>query len=1086
MSLVCPDCRFENPPRANFCAGCGKVLHAPGTAPLREAVQAQRRQVTVLFADLVGSTALATQLDPEDLHALIRRYQRVCAEVVTRYGGHVAQYLGDGVLAYFGYPRAHEDDAARATRAGLEIAGRLAAGPLSPAHPQVSARVGIATGTVVVDEHPRPGTGSRQEVVGETPNLAARLQNEARPDTVVVAEATRRLLGGQFKYEDLGAVQLKGFSTPVRAFRVIAPADTRIRFDATRGRRIPPLVGRESELQWLKARWQEAMGGHGQVVLVSGPPGIGKSRLCKALFAELSDTTSYTPIRIQCSPYHTSSPLYPFIAHLERVSGIQPTDTPEQKLHKLGTLLDRSTEAPEQALPLIASLLAIPVADDSAIQDLTPAQRRERTLAALVDQLEALTAYRPVCVHVEDTQWADPTSTELLQACMNRCIDLPILMLVTHRPDNPFPAPELPHIHQLPLRRLRMDESRRLARHVAASQDLEPAVLDQIALKTDGIPLFVEEVTRSVLHATAGCKRSAQSTCSLPVPASLKDALTERLDHLGPAREVAQLCAVIGREIPHSLLHLVSPLDEKALEHALQRLVESEILFRSRRQRRSWGDFIFKHALVRDTAYESLLISQRRSLHLKVARAIEVHFPEHVQRQPELLATHYGAGGDHAKAATYWGRAALDAFARSANSEVILHVEQALEQLRHLPPSSQRLEQELRFQVLLGGAQRAAVGFASPEMKQAFQAARALCEQIGEPATPVLIDVLRGLYSFHYARGELGLARELARQVLALAERGDPASRAVGLYMLGGMQFWQGEFATAEQTLQDAWAAYDPSTVRQGSLSTQTDPGAFALFQLAWTQWMLGRPERALATANQALAHSRGLKQPFTHAVTLFWAGVTHLCCGRVQEAAALAREALDLTTSHKLRYLRAYALVLQGHVLIDSGQTEAGLQRVDQAMADFAAQGAGLGTAWALSKPIEVHIREGRYEQARNLITTARAAIARNDELHWVAEIERLAGELALCTNPPKARARFERALTLARELGATALELRAATSLVAVTDPPAEEERKQLAAVLSRIEGSVTTPDTDAARLMLSEAQPALPWQGRAGHIH
>ena len=1087
LHAVCAVCDFRNPPRANFCAGCGRPLGEPGRpAAPTEGIRAQRRQITVLFADLVGSTSLAIRLDPEDLRLLIHRYQHLCSEVVEQYGGHVAQYLGDGILVYFGYPRAHEDDPARAARAGLEIVQRLAGASTGIADLHLEARVGLATGTVVVDEHHRSGAVSRQEVVGETPNLAARLQELADPGTVVIADTTRRLLGGQFKYVDLGSRRLKGFSAPVHAWRVVAPADTRIRFDATRGRRLPPLVGRDKELQWLRRRWDEALQGRGQVVLVSGPAGIGKSRLCKALSTAIGDTRVCTPIRLQCSPYHTTSPLYPFIAHLERAAGIRPNDAAQCKLERLEALLTRATETPGEALPLIASLLSVPGADDRTIRELTPVQRRERTLAALVDQLEALAHHRPVFVQVEDAHWIDPTSRELLQACMDRCRDLPVLMLVTYRPENPFPAPDLPHVHPLPLRRLRMEESRILARHVAA-HELEAPILDQIVLRTDGIPLYVEEVTKSVVNTSLESGGAAKPAPS--VPASLRDALTERLDRLGPARRVAQICAVIGREVPFDLLDRLADLPEQELERALQRLLESGILFRSRRTQRGWSDFFFKHALVRDTAYESLLLTQRRHLHLRVAETIEEHFAERARRNPELLATHYGEGGEPAKAAHHWGRAALEALSRSANSEVILHVEKALDQLQRLPAGPRRLEQELRFHILLGGARRAASGFASEDMRQAFEAARTICQQLGESATPVLIDVLRGLYSYHYARGELNQARELAEQVVTLAKRCDPASLTVGLYMLGGMQFWQGEFQAAEQTLTRAWKVYDRHALREDSLSAQTDPGAFALFQLAWTQWMLGRPAQAMKTAEQVLSFSRELRQPFTHSMTLFWVGTTALCCGRRGEAARLAAEMLELTTNHRLRYLRACALVLRGHVEIDSGRIGQGIASVDEAMADFAAQGAGLGTAWALSKPIEAHIHTGRLDQARELITAARAAIARNGEMHWAPEIERLAGELAQQTapaEPDRARAGFRRARDLAGRLGATALELRAAISLAASADAGSTAERTALSEVLGRVENGLPTPDTEAAQLLLSEGQIPADWGREAGQVH
>jgi class 3 adenylate cyclase len=668
---------------------------------------AERRQLTVLFCDLVGSTALSARLDPEDMAAVIRAYQACCADVVRRWDGHVAKYMGDGVLVYFGYPRAHEDDTERAVRAGLDLIAAVAGLPAGAGTP-VAARVGIATGLVMVGELIGEGAAREQAVVGETPNLAARLQALAEPGSVAIAQSTRRLLGGLFELTDLGPVRLKGFAEPLAAFRVEGEGRAQGRFEALHGQRLTPLVGREHELAMLMERWARAKDGEGQVVLMAGEPGIGKSRLLRALREELRGEP-HLALSHFCSPYHRNSALHPIITQLERAAGSAPEDAPEAKLAKLEALLGQATAQLDEALPLLAALLGIPSDERFPALDLSPQRQKQRTLEVLTEQLAGLARARPVLELYEDLHWVDPSTLELLDLLVERVRTLPVLAVLTYRPEFTPPWSGQAHVTALPLNRLGRRQGAALVQRMTGGKALPAAILDQIVARTDGVPLFVEELTKTVLESglltDAGDRYELSGPLPpLAIPTTLHDSLMARLDRLAPVKEVAQTAAVIGREFGHDLLAAVSPLSESDLNAALDQLVAAELI--SRRGTPPAATYSFKHGLVQDTAYQSLLKAKRQTLHTKLASLIERAHAEKARYEPELVAHHLTEAGDAESAIGYWRAAAQLASERSAHREAVAHLRKSVELLRQLPDERTRSARAAASDQLGFGADR--------------------------------------------------------------------------------------------------------------------------------------------------------------------------------------------------------------------------------------------------------------------------------------------------------------------------------------------------------------------------------------------
>jgi class 3 adenylate cyclase/tetratricopeptide (TPR) repeat protein len=913
----------------------------PSDAPLAtdKAAQdtAERRQVTVMFSDLVGSTALSARMDPEDLREVISAYQKCVAEAVRRFGGFVAKYMGDGVLVYFGYPQAHEDDAERAVRAGLELIGVVSA--LMPNAP-LQTRVGIATGLVVVGDLIGSGEAQERGIVGETPNLAARLQGIAEPNMVVIAEATRRLLGNLFELEDLGAKDLKGIAGPVRAWAALRASSVEGRFEALHTTGLTALVGREEELELLLRRWSKAKSGEGQVVLLSGEAGIGKSRLTAALLERLSGE-AHTRLRYFCSPLHTDSAFYPIIGQLERAAGLAHDDKPQAKLDKLDAVLAQTSTSPEDAA-LFAEMLSLP--NDGRYPALEPApeQRRQRTLDALTSQLAGLARQQPVLLIFEDAHWVDPTSLEVLGRIVDRIKTLPVLLIVTSRPEFNAPWVGQSHVTSLTLNRLGEREAAAIIASLAGNKALPADVLAEIVERTDGIPLFVEEMTKAVLEAESeGAARRAVAAVPSPamaVPASLHASLMARLDRLGPAKEVAQIGAAIGREFSHALLAAVVRKPEAELASALDRLIAAGLLFRQGVP--PLASYLFKHALVQDAAYGTLLREPRRALHARIAETLESQFSESAESRPEILAHHCTEAGLIEKAAGLWGKAGQQSQARSALVEAAAQFTRALEQIATLPGMPALRREQIKLQVALANALMHVKGYGASDTKASLDQARVYierAERLGEPPEDplLLFAILYGFWAANYVVFNGDAMRELAAQFLALAEKQRAtAPLMIGHRLMGTSLLFTGDIAECRTHLDQAIALYDVAEHRLLATRFGQDVGMVTLLNRGMALWLLGYPEAGLADTNRALKDARGIGQAATLMYALMMAAMIHVFCRKYAAANAQVDELVALADEKGAFFWKAIGKMVQGLLFVMTGKASNAVEMITSGIA--------------------------------------------------------------------------------------------------------------------------------------------------------
>jgi len=1034
---VAHDCGFVNEPTEAFCGGCGKALSSETAREdgERKSGQAERRQLTVMFCDLVGSTALSHQLDPEDLREVISAYQRVVTRVITHYNGFVARYMGDGMLVYFGYPYAHEDDAVRAIDAGLKVVESLHECEDRGDWKRgigLAVRVGIATGVVVVGDLIGQGESEEAAVVGRTPNLAARLQALAQPDTVVVSELTRQLAGNVFDYLDDGVHKLKGFGDPVQAWRVSRNREIESRFDAAHTGRLTPLVGRDEPLRQLLQRWQQATDGNGQFIVLCGEAGIGKSRLAQSLGERIA---SQSPIRLryQCSPFYSNSPLHPFIQQVERAADLKASDTPEQKTDKLTALLTKWEGSLNETVPLFTRLLSLPASSRHPPLALSAEEQKERILAVLMEHLHSLAGHAPVLVLIEDTHWIDPTSHDLLQRLESYVKDLRVLLLVTTR--SGVAQSDKPHVCSLQLERLEHGDAASMVRRLFNSRKVSAGLVDLIIAKADGVPLFIEELTRTLTAAKKAFRGNVPLSL-VEIPATLQDLLMARLDQLGAAKKLAQIAAVIGREFPYELLTQIAGWEGQALRGALRMLTSSSIVLDS--GERPGTTFMFRHALLQDAAYASLLRSERREWHTRIAATLDAAYPHRLGTEPEVIAHHYTQAGQYLPAAKFWAQAARQALDRSANVETVAHANQGAQLLADIAPSPERDELELRLELMRGTAYRATKGFASSEVERSFNRVRDLSERLGNQQAR--IDALRGLFSCFYARGALISAREQGEQVRSLGrELHDADARMLGHWMLGCVAFWQGEYPTARRELEEAFGLYTPQRRRDKMLALQIDPGVNALFHLSCALWVLGYPEQAVHAGDKAIQIARGLAQPFGLAMALFFACRTRACCGDADWVVRHLEELSDLTTQHGLGYLRSCTRVLEAEVLVSQNEAGAALDKQERAFAEFKVQQAGVALPWAMSISASAYIRLGQRENGLAMISSAMELADRSGEHHWDAELWRLKGELlrlAGTGSDAEAESCFRCARKVAQQQQARSLELRACVALAGLLD--------------------------------------------------
>jgi class 3 adenylate cyclase/predicted ATPase len=1047
---------------------------------------AERRQLTVMFCDLVGSTALSEQLDPEELREVVRAYQATCTDAVQRYAGHIAQHLGDGLLVYFGYPAAHEDEAQRAVRTGLEILARLQTltARLQSAikerlpHP-IQVRIGIHTGLVVIGEI---GSSEKREflALGETPNIAARLQGLAEPDTVVLSAATHRLVVGLFECQELGLQTLKGISTPLSVYRVVRESEAQSRFEAAViSRGLTPLVGREDELGLLRRRWAQAKAGEGQVVLLSGEPGIGKSRLVQELKEQLSQEGTIQ-IEFRCSPYHQNSALYPVTEHLRRVLGVERDDSAQIKLGKLEQTLSHYRFPQADTLPLLAALLSLPHPAGIPPLTLSPEQQKEKTLQALVRWLCEEAERQAVYCAWEDLHWADPSTLKLLALYLDQVPTARMLALLTFRPEFTPPWGSRSYLSQLTLSRLGRAQVERIVENVTGGRTLPDEVVEQVVAKTDGVPLFVEELTKTVIEL--GFVRAVNShyeltrpLSALAIPATLHDSLMARLDRLAEAKAVAQLGATLGREFSYELLQAVASVDEATLQRGLAQLVDAELVYQ--RGLPPHAHYIFKHALVQDTAYQSLLKRERQRLHQQIAQVLVDRFIDISATQPELVAHHYTEAGLGEHAIPYWQKAGERAVDRSAYAEAISHLSKGLELLTTLPETVERLHQELNLQIPLGLAFMATKGkgFASSEVGKAYTRARELCRQMGE--TPQLAPVLYGLWMFHLVRGELPTAYEAAEQLLRLGQNTqDPILIIEGHNALGQISYFMGKFAAAREHMEQAVALYD---ARQSSLSTIRpilDPGVLCQGYAAWSLWHLGYPDQALQKVHEAFTLAQELSHPLSFAYALYFAFLLHGFRKERQLAQEKAKELIAVSSEHGFPYWAEIGTFLRGSMLVAQGQVEEGLAQMRQGMENYLAEGTEQGHPSFLSGLAAAHGSVGQIDEGLALLTEALAILDKTGQRLNEVELYLLKGSLLLKTGGQKvaeAEECFRQALDVARRQGAKSLELQAVIRLCRLwrQQGKKDEAQQQLAEIYGWFTEGFDTRDLKEAKALLEE---------------
>ena len=1037
---------------------------------------AERRQLTVMFCDLVRSAALSERIDPEELHGLMQAYGKACGEVVTRYEGHVAQYRGDALMVYFGWPTAHEDDVERGVRAALDIVQGVKSVNVTP---PLAVHIGVATGTVVVGEISRTDDAEAKLAVGETPNLAARLQELAGPDEIVIAPATRRLVGAAFELSDLGAHSLKGIAQPVRAWRVDSVHRLEGRFEAARGRvALTPLVGREQEVNLLLDRWALAQEGEGQVVLLSGEPGIGKSRILSALRTRLERQGAQT-LRFQCSPYYVNSAFWPSIDNFERALKFGRDETPQSKLDKLEALIVTDYGRPLSDVRFVASMLSIPCEERYGALPLTPQKHKDETLRALVDLTEAAARKQPSAMLFEDLHWADPTTLEVLDLLIDRVRHFSLLILLTHRPEFQSRWGAHGHVTGLNLSKLTRAQSSDMVSQLAGGKALPGDLLEQIVAKTDGVPLFVEELTKSVLESgelkEAGDRYEYVGAAhTTPIPATLRDSLMARLDRFMPVKEIAQIGAAIGREFSYELIEAVAPRTKGDLDSALQQLTDSGLAFR--RGTPPDATYTFKHALVQDAAYDSLLKSRRQALHAKIARVLEEHFPAIKDTEPELLAHHLTAAGQTEAAIGYWQKAGKLALKRLALNEAISHLNKGMELIGTLPKSAQRDANELDLRTPLGAAWMARKGWSASEVWSSFHPALGLAKSLGRHET--LVSIYYGLYTHVSVRGRVAEALAWVNEMLASAEAsGDLVLLIVGHRAACAIYYFLGDFNRSREHGDRVLALYSEEQHRHLADILNNDPKTGAGIYVCLGAWMLGYPDRAVQLSDAKDAHARRRGHPFD----LGWA----LTFGdpvwdfRCEPAPLLARieEAERLGRAHSLPVIsEVLAQIVKGLAWLRAGHLDEAVPHLRAAIEKWNAGGALLWMPYLRATLAEGLALSGDLDGGLSLIEESLTQIARPgwEERSHLAEVLRLKGWMLYQQGKlAAAEENYLASLNVAREQQAKSWELRTSTSLARLwqSQGKRQEALDLLKPVYDWFTEGFDTKDLKEAKALLAE---------------
>jgi class 3 adenylate cyclase/predicted ATPase len=1043
------------------------------TAQQPTVAPAERRQLTVMFCDLVGSTALSQRLDPEALRELLRGYQQACGAVIDKYAGHVAQYLGDGLMIYFGWPRAHEDDAERAVRAGLEIVEAVK----QVAAPELlQVRIGIATGPVVVGETGAGDASVPKVAVGETPNLAARLQGLAQADQIVIGSSTHRLLGEAFEYEDLGEHTLKGVVEAVRAWRVQGVKHAEGRFEARHAGQLTPFVGREEELALLVRRWQQAKEGEGQVVLLCGEPGIGKSRILRALRERLESEGAQS-LRFQCSPYYVNSALWPSIDNLERALNFGRNESVESKLDKLEALIVGRRGRPLSDVRFVASILSIPCEARYGALSITPQKHKDETIRTLVDLTVAAARMHPSVMLFEDLHWADPTTLEVMDALVDRARQVPLLVVLTHRPEFQPRWTQHGHASGLNLAKLSRAESAALVSRVTGGKVLPAGLLEQILERTDGVPLFVEELTKSILESgalkEAGDRYEHEaSATSVPIPATLRDSLMARLDRVMPVKQIAQIGAAIGREFSYELVAAVAPMSEAQLLDGLERLTESGLAFR--RGSVPEASYTFKHALVQDAAYDSLLKSRRKELHDRIARVLEERFPSTVDAEPELLAYHFTEAAQTELAVGYWCKAGELELKHIAPTEAISHLTRGLELIATLPPSGKRDGRELDLRVPLGTAWMALRGWHAHEVASTLTPALELATSLHR--REALLPVLAGLWVNRMTQGRNAESLQFAERMLTQADRGgDSTLRLVGHMAAMASHWWVGNFLIAKQHSERVLELYDPEAHRLIAELVNHDPKTLVHLYSAASAWMLGYPDTAVHEMEAMEAHARRRNHPFDRLVALTFGALPFHYRGNIGEFRGRLDAAREIAREQGLAFFGdVYAPWLGGFALGQEGRHLEAVEALSTGIQTWTELGLLGLLPYAKRLLADSLAAMGALDQAIEVLDASLEQIARTgwEERVHLAEVLRVRGVvLEQLGKPQEAERDLRNAIEVARSQRAKSWELRAALSLARLWSKQGKrgEAHELLAPVYAWFTEGFGTKDLAEARALL-----------------
>ncbi|MDF0665384.1 MAG: adenylate/guanylate cyclase domain-containing protein [Nitrospira sp.] len=1041
--------------------------------------QAERRQLTVMFCDLVGSTALACRLDPEDLQEFIRRFLDACSQAIGRFNGYIAKYMGDGLLVYFGYPQAQEHDAERAIHAGLailELARASSRDDPSSRESEIAVRIGIATGHVIVGEIIGQETAKERSVFGETPNLAARLQALAAPNQLIVDSATKRLVGGEFEFANQGTVSLKGFETPVQVWRVLGSKLSASRFESYRAGRLTQFIGREHETALLLGRWREAAEGEGQVVLLCGETGIGKSRIARNLRDRLAEER-YRTIQFQCSPYHVNTALYPVINHLRQAAGLTGEDSATTQLQKLDRLALDNGIGDQTTVSLLAELLSIRTDVQHPPLNVSPEKRKQMTLDALVQYVQRSADRCPTLFVVEDAHWIDPTTMDLLTRAIDRIQSMRVLLIITFRPEFKPVWADYSHVTFLTLSRLPRRHSAELLAAMTGGKAFPPEVERAILAKTDGVPLYVEELAQSLFESGLLTEENNSFSLKAPlkdvsIPDSLQGLLMERIDRLGPTKEIVQVGAAIGREFSYELLRGVVDVTESRLQNALQLFVESGLILQENEI--PTAKFQFRHMLLQEAAYSTLPKKSRRALHARIAKTVEEKFPERAQLEPELLAYHFEQAGSIHPAITYWHLAARRDAARSANVEALNHFNSALTLLKDLPAGTERDALELDLLIARGAPMVTVKGYASQENERNYLRARELSRENSESDHHFL--AVWGLWVFHLVRGPLDQARVLAEELLSLAPHLHNPDLLIRVHeSVGSTYFFLGRFDEAKEHLLAAKSLYDPGRHRSHTLPYTQDPGITARIILARTLWILGEVDQVEALLQEAVGMARELEHPFTLAFTLTTVAWTYSTLRDADKTLNLTEEAIALSTKYSFEVPLAWATSFQGWAMVERGNEE-GIGRLVDGLAATRAARASLNNTYTLALLADVYLRKQQIEEGLTVIKEAQELAMIQGERCWQAELFRLNGELLLGQSDQsmsEAEQCFTEALRIARDQHATMLELRAAISMARLLKSlnRSDAAKNLLQAVRSRMTQRAADPELIEAETILME---------------